>query len=201
MADAPSKNLLPVNIRQYLSHLIGNREPLTERHLSKEDLAALRISVHRNMMGGGIEPRPGVIGYGDYGSKPGQFSGFGGGPSNKPFGSVLLDSFTDPKTRMETTLGMAKYYRDENGDLIINDRYNFNASREQINKILKDKSLAGTLMFAYHQNGMPGILNALGNIFGDSESEGGSEVKINLGKMPVGFGGAPAMTILPHNAD
>src|SRR3990172_3631999 len=108
MADDRSINLLPINIRQYLAHLLGNREPLTEKHLSKEDLAALRMGVYRKMMGGGVEPTPGVIGYGDYGSKPGQFSGFGGGPSNKPFGSVLLDSFTDPKTRMETTLGMAK---------------------------------------------------------------------------------------------
>lgn len=173
--------LVPVNIRQFVSHLLGDRSPLTEEHLSSRDMESLRSAVSRQVKEGKTS---GVIGYGDYGSAPGQFSSFGSPyQSGQSIPSMVAESYSDPKFRMETTIGMAKWHKDKNGNIIIEDNYNFNATRKQVEAALKDESIAGVLVNAYSGNGIVGLVNAMGNIFGSTDDEGGNRVRINLGKV------------------
>ena len=166
---------IPVNIRQYVASIFGDETELNEKHFSKSDLDSLRQAVHRQMTKSGS--REGEIGYGDYYETPAKFSSFGRGESAVRY---LKDSFNDPAFRMETTLGMARYKVDDAGNAVVEDKYDFNASREQVKELLSRQSTIGVLSEAYRRHGVNGILNAAGNIFGRTEGEG-TPVKINLG--------------------
>ena len=164
--------LLPVNVRQFASHLFGDRSPITESQFTPEDLAAIRFAIEKR--GGGAS---GYIGYGDY--SPQGFSSFGD-PDEGLMG-MLHKSYTDPAYRMETTLGQASYRQLPNGSYVVEDKYNFNApSRQYVNNKLKEQNFLSLAANAYKQRGLSGVLNLLGNVYGDTESEPGAPVSIQL---------------------
>ena len=171
-------SVIPVNIRKFVSHLVGNKSPITEADFSQKDIQRLRESVRRKISQSGTPS--GEIGYGDYGDSPHTYD-FAMGQSGPV--DMLVGSYTSPAFRLDTTLGMARYVVDENDDVIIEDRYNFNANREKINRILEDKGKFGTLLYAFKMNGYPGVLNAIGNIIGSTDDEEGTPVRINLGPL------------------
>lgn len=170
-------DLVPINIKQYIKFLVGTDTSLSEKDFNKEDLAAIKRAVIRRMK---ENPRSGEIGYGDYGEQPADFSNFEQGASLR---TLISDSYTDPKMRLETTLGMASYDTDDNGDVRVKDTYNFNATRKQVNEIVKEQGRLGAMDYALRKNGFTGILNAIGNMYGKTEDEGGTNVDINLGKI------------------
>jgi len=157
--------------------LTGDRSPLTEKDFKKVDLDRLKGAVERQIAEGKTS---GEIGYGDFGTKPGEFTSFG---NNENLAEMIINSFTDPNYRLETTIGMATWRRDEDGSIVIEDRYNFNASREVVDKRLAKKGQVALFVDAFAKAGWSGVINALGNIYGDTESEPGNVVKINLGKL------------------
>ena len=164
--------LVPVNVRQFVSHLAGDVSPITESQFSPEDLASIRSAIARQ--GGG---EAGTIGYGDYG--PSGLSGFGD-PTQGPL-DMLYKSYTDPAYRMETTLGMASYRRLPDGSYVVEDRYNFNApSRQGVKNALREQGITSLLSDAYKRNGLPGVLNLLGNVYGSTEDDRGAPVSIRL---------------------
>ena len=164
--------LIPVNVRQYASHLAGNVSPITERQFTPEDLEAIRFAIAKR--GGGAA---GQIGYGDYGKSG--WSSFGD-PSEGPL-DMLYKSYTDPAYRMETTLGTASYRRLPDGSYVVEDRYNFNApSRQAVANALREQGMVSLLHNAYKKNGLAGVLNVLGNVYGHTESEPGAPVSIRL---------------------
>lgn len=181
------RKIVPVNIRQYAGTILGDRSPLTEDDLWGSDIEAIKNAVIRNKKGEGTGfVQPGVIGYGDYGEKDGDFSDWQGGSKNGvgPF-AALLKSYIDPKFRMETTLGMAKYADDGSGNTVVQDTYNFGATPEQIKTEIdkyggKFKAVKG----AYQNAGFEGLLNAIGNLYAAPEgNNSGPPVRINLGKV------------------
>jgi hypothetical protein len=94
---------------------------------------------------------------------------------------MLYKSYTDPAYRMETTLGMASYRRLPDGSYVVEDRYNFNApSRQRVTNALREKGVMSLLTDAYKNNGMAGVLNVLGNVYGSTEDEPGAPVSIRL---------------------
>jgi hypothetical protein len=164
--------LVPVNMRKYISHLLGDRSPITESDFTEKDLDAIRYAIEKQ--GGGSS---GTIGYGDY--SPQGFSDFGN-PGEGPL-DLLKNSYTDPAYRMETTLGMASYRQLPDGSYVVEDRYNFNApSRKYVNDILKKQNIISIMSEGYKTSGLSGILNVLGNAYGDTESEPGTPVSIRL---------------------
>jgi soluble lytic murein transglycosylase-like protein len=172
---------VPVNIRTFVSHLAGDRGKITERLFAKSDLDALRAAVRTNMSKGNADK--GVIGYGEYGGNgTDEFSSWGRSPGVI---TSIADSYTDPKFRMETTVGMATWRKDDKGNIIVEDRYNFNApGRAFVDKKKKENGgTLGALVYGYKAAGIVGVLNALGNIVGDTEGEPGNKVQINLGKI------------------
>lgn len=164
--------LIPVNVRQFVSHLAGDVSPITEAQFTPEDLAAIRYAIAKR--GGGAA---GSIGYGDYGA--GGFSSFGD-PREGPL-DMLYKSYTDPAYRMETTLGGASYRRLPDGSYVVEDQYNFNApSRQRVTNALREKGVMSLLTGAYKTHGMAGVLNVLGNVYGHTEDEPGAPVSIRL---------------------
>ena len=181
--------LLPVNIRQFLSHIIGSREPITESQFSPEDLAAIRYAIAKR---GG---ESGEIGYGDYGPQ-GRSSWMD--PTQKvegPF-DIIYKSYTDPVYRMETTLGGASYRRLPDGSYLVEDEYNFNApSRKIVLDALREQGMLALLREAFKSGGLSGILNVIGNVYGATEDEPGAPVRINLG---TGLESTAASPLLPQ---
>jgi hypothetical protein len=167
--------LIPVNVRQFASHLTGNRAPITEAEFSPKDLAAIRYAIEKR--GGGAS---GSIGYGDYSSR-----GFSSWmdptqPVEGPF-DILYKSYTDPAYRMETTLGGASYRMLPDGTYIVEDRYNFNApSRKRVTNALREQGMFSLLSDAFKRTGLSGVLNVLGNVYGETEDEPGTPVFIRL---------------------
>ena len=164
--------LVPVNVRQFASHLFGNRLPITESQFNAKDLDAIRFAIQKR--GGGAS---GTIGYGDYGP---QGSTSFGDPSEGPL-QMLKYSYTDPAYRMETTLGSASYRQLPDGSYVVEDQYNFNApSRQLVNDKLKEQNVLSLAAQSYKKYGLAGVLNLLGNVYGDTESEPGAPVSIRL---------------------
>jgi hypothetical protein len=167
--------LVPVNMRTYINHLSGGRSPITESDFTEKDLDAIRYAIKKDEERG--EESSGTIGYGDY--SPQGFSDFGN-PGEGPL-DILKGSYTDPAYRMETTLGMAAYRQLPDGSYVVEDQYNFNApSREHVNDFLKDKNIISGIYEANKGYGLKGVLNLLGNVYGDTESEPGAPVSIRL---------------------
>lgn len=166
--------LVPVNVRQYISHLLGDVSPITEAQFTPEDLETIRRAIEKR--GGGAA---GSIGYGDYGAG---LSGFGTSTTKNdgPL-DMLYKSYTDPAFRMETTLGAAAYRRLPDGTYVVEDRYNFNApSRQLVTKMVKERGVLPLLNEAYKSNGLAGVLNAVGNIYGSTEDEPGTPVSVRI---------------------
>lgn len=178
------KNIIPVNIRQYGSSIMGNRGELNESHFSNSDKQSIIRAVLRNMKHPGSEPN--TIGYFDYGKKENHRTGWegsGSGNGVSPIGA-MIKSFTDPAFRMETTLGMANYHTDDNGDVIVTDTYDFGAPQEVINQKIKENG--GSKIKTYlqlareRQSNFEGKLNIIGNLFAGGDGTG-APVRINLG--------------------
>lgn len=166
--------LIPVNMRQFVSHLAGNRAPITEAEFSPADLAAIRYAIEKR---GGTS---GFIGYGDY--SPQGFSSWMNPtqPAEGPL-DILYKSYTDPAYRMETTLGSASYRMLPDGTYVVEDRYNFNApTRKFVTNALRERGMFSLLSDAFQNTGLSGVLNLLGNVYGETEGEPGTPVSIRL---------------------
>ena len=173
-------DITPINIEQYIGKLLGNRKTVTENDLWQSDLQALRNAVGKK------KTPEGIIEYGEYGPaneyQPSAWDeGWGHeGPSAL---DALFSSYIDPKFRMETTLGAAKYHTDPNGDVIVQDTYDWGASPEYRDQKIKESgSKLGAVLQAYKTHGLTGGMNAAGNIFIGTDSTG-APIRINIGKM------------------
>lgn len=116
----PSR-MFPTGARTLLETAQGNRDPITEGNFSPEELAAIREMVR--LKGGDV----GAIQYEDYHALAKMLRERGQIPlSTLP--SVL--SMGDPLGNVQTTLGRFKYVRDANGNLVVQDTYDFNPPQE-----------------------------------------------------------------------
>lgn len=174
------RHVIPINMRQFASSLLGDRSETTEKNLSDTDLEVLRKAVEaKGQDSGGLD-------YGDYG-KQGEYdrSHFTGGSKDGPsFISSIIHSFADPRYRMETFLGQADYKVNPDGTAVITDRYDFNAPDQNFvdGKIKEAGGVIPALKGAYKEAGYEGLINALGNTVIGPENTG-APIKINLGKV------------------
>ena len=168
-----SEPILPSNIRQLVYDVFGGDKLITEENLKSEELEALKVVAARALKRG--SPR---INYKDYATTEGNvYSDVGGSKVYKGDveSSGLLSKVSDPSYSMKTLLGQADVAKDEEGNVIIMDQYNFNdAVKGTFMDYLKDAYSAGTSMYAQAR--------AIGKHFGSKEGEG-SPVVINLGRI------------------
>jgi len=93
----------PVDARIYLQTLFGNRDPITERDFSSEELMNIQAAIEANQRRTGSTDR-GNVGYADY-----------------PKGDQIGPGYAP----IETTLGRFNYRRLPTGELVATDRYDF----------------------------------------------------------------------------
>lgn len=171
-------SFVPVNMRVFASTMFGSEANITEKDFSASDKQALKEAVIRVSTASG--KKEGVISYGDYGK--GGFSNWEEDPSfgGTSLSTIVFDSFNDPRFRLETTLGAARY-KIENGNVIITDTYDFAASKEKLEKLKNEKGTMNVLKEAFQSHGWSGLLNAMGNLkMGGVKKR---KVHINLGKV------------------
>jgi hypothetical protein len=110
-------DLFPTAAKTLIETVQGNKEPVTEKNFSPEELVALKKLI-------GLTNNRGDVQYADYLNfmkKEQQEKGTIPMSINPSPLSVL-----DPIGNVQTTLGRFTYSRDSNGNLIVVDKYDFN---------------------------------------------------------------------------
>lgn len=158
--------ILPANIRQLIYDVSGGNKPVTEADLKSEELKALKdvVSRARKRNSKAIE----YVDYATEGEGESQYADVGGGGS-------MLGKIADPSYSMKTLIGQARIAKDEEGNTIVIDEYDFNDAVDgSLFDYLKDAYRAGTSFYKQAR--------AVGKHFGSKPGEG-SPVVINLGKV------------------
>lgn len=157
------------NIKTFLSTMLGNREPITEKNFSAKELKTLRDAARRAER----QKRNGISYY-DY-SNNGDFEIDAPG-----WVRALKESFVNPDYSVATTIGLANTKRDKHGNLIVEDTYDFN--RDGPGHLLKQEmergNIKGALKFAADRP--TELLDMLGYLLAPEGK--GRKVRVNLGK-------------------
>ena len=159
---------VPLNVRQFLADLAGNEDTVTEKNLSPEELQALKAAADRAQARGSSS-----IEYKDYATGDNQYSDVGGGASSS---EVFQKTKDDASYSVKTTIGQAKIEIDDEGNVTVRDRYNFNNATDKFEFMgfIKDAYKQGLSLYGQARN--------IGKWFGSKPGEG-SEVIIHLGKL------------------
>ena len=165
-----SSPIIPLNMRAFLGDIFGMGSDINENSLTKAEREELRKVVQRAQSSG--KDRIEYIDYGTQGEKGSQYADVGGGGSAVDF----FGKVADPSYSLKTTLGQAKISRDEKGNTIVTDRYNFNDSDGEFSVLGLIKGIKNAGLSPYAQ------IRNIAREFGSGEGEGAA-VKINLGKI------------------
>jgi nucleoid-associated protein YgaU len=165
-----SSPIIPLNMRAFLGDIFGMGKDINENSLTKAEREELRKVVQRAQSSG--KDRIEYIDYGTQGEKGSQYADVGGGGSAVDF----LGKVADPSYSLKTTLGQAKISKDEKGNTIVTDKYNFNDSDGEFSVLGLIKGIKNAGLSPYAQ------IRNIAREFGSGKGEG-AEVKINLGKI------------------
>tara|TARA_R110000737_G_scaffold97605_1_gene131715 strand:- start:3824 stop:6154 length:2331 start_codon:yes stop_codon:yes gene_type:complete len=172
--EIKNNSLIPINIKQMVYDIFGGEGDVTEKDLSGNELTALKSIITPEVI------RKGKLEYKDY-----QTTGEGdiysdvGGEGHQG-SNPISKSFKDPAYALKTTLGQARVYTNEDGDVIIEDRYNFNDADDEVtfDSFLND-------LRAVKSDWKYFLPRKTAKYFGSKEGEG-SKIMINLGKLDLG---------------
>jgi len=187
------KDLIPSNARWLLTDLLGIDKTFTEKDLTRNELDWLKESIGTNLSRESDE-----LDWSSEGKNPISFyypesELLNASFKNKDLMSVFLDSSDslldlikqsyDPHKSLATTLGMALLSKDEQGNYIIRDNYDFNYNKRLYGDIPK-KDIP-KIFFQQLKKGKPyRAFQVLSGGFGTSEfEETGNPVRINLGRL------------------
>jgi len=163
-----ASRIVPTMIRQLIYDISGGEETLTENDLMDSELQSLiKIALEKEESGSSR------IEYADYKTQSAgqsQYADVGGGGGVVDFFKKL----NSPAYSMKTTLGQAKLFKNDKGETIVSDRYNFNDSDGTF-KLLRFLSGAKNAGLSFY-----GQARNIGREFGSPKGEG-SHVIINLG--------------------
>lgn len=177
------KRILPINMRQLAYDVFGGDDDLTEIDLSPEEFNAAKEVVKN-----ALQRKSNVISYTDYQTVPEGMKSVYDDPAYADVGGsikgsqgVIKKSFNDPKYALKTTIGQARITKNDKGETIIEDQYNFNE------KSWKDRSFSVEGLKTFLGD-MKNVIKQpeyfaprmLGSYLGSGPGEG-SMVKINLG--------------------
>ena len=172
--EIKDNRLIPINIRQMMYDIFGGDGDVTEEDLSGNELTALRSIITPEVL------RKGKLEYADYGTTQAgdTYSDVGG--EGHQGSNPIEKSFKDPAYALKTTLGQARVFTDKNGNVIIEDRYNFNDADDQVtfDSFLDD-------LRAIKSDWKYFLPRKTAKYFGSKEGEG-SKIMINLGKLDLG---------------
>lgn len=159
------KNIIPPNIRMFVSDLFGSKEKFTESDLTGSDRDLLK-----EIAAGGVDK--GFITYEDYGVDS--------------INRNLFRNILDDRYNLKTLLGNAKVEINDKGELVVKDEFDFNDKKDIKN--LDDLKFALTDMKdafqgkkGYGGGGLYSLIRQGAKYFGSGPGEG-APVEINLGK-------------------
>tara|TARA_R110000787_G_scaffold127803_2_gene239256 strand:+ start:158 stop:682 length:525 start_codon:yes stop_codon:yes gene_type:complete len=163
-------NLIPPNIRQFTYDLFGGDGDFTEKDLSapyKEELKG--IAEHS------LSEGKNTISYEDYNQ---------GTMENSLFTNLLSKNYN-----LKTLIGSGKVTLNENGEIIVTDKFDFNDAKD-INSLADVKEMMSGIVSAfkgegdYGSGGLYSVLREVGTWLGSNPGQG-SDIEINLGKYKV----------------
>ena len=173
------QNWIPLNIRALTSDVwvtqtgIGDHKTLTEKNLTPKYITVLKEIVKRNLLNGknGIE-------YADYETHAEGTSQYRDVDASVTDLSLITKAFS-PAYNLKTTLGQTSITIDENNNVIIKDRYNFNNAKD-IQSIPDLLNAAAIIGYEGITGKIYGTFRTIGTFFGSNDQEG-AFVEINLG--------------------
>jgi hypothetical protein len=164
-------NLIPPNIRQFSYDLLGGKGDFTENDLSESYKEELKGIANTALMKG-----KDTINYGDY--KQGTMD------------QSLIKNLMSKNFNLKTLIGTGKITINENGELIVTDRFNFD-DKEDIKSLSDVKDMFSGIVGAwkgdeghYGTGGLYSAIREIAKYMGSGTGEG-SHVNINLGKYEV----------------
>ena len=173
------QNVVPSSIRALVSDVwvtqtgIGEHKTFTEKNLSSKYQDVLKNIVKNNLNNG-----KNIIEYEDYGTHAEGQSQYRDVDASVTNPGIIKKMF-NPAYNLKTTLGQASIIIDENNNVIIKDRYNFNnaVDIQSVPDLLNAAAIigyeAGTLK-------LYGAARTVGTFFGSNDQEG-AFIEINLG--------------------
>jgi hypothetical protein len=162
-------NLIPPNIRQFVYDAFGGKEDFTEKDLSpsyKEELKGIATEA--------LSKGKDRITYSDY--------------EGDTMDKSLIKNIFSKNYNLKTLIGSGKITVNENGEIIVTDKFNFNDAKD-LKSLADVKNMFKGIMEAYQFNekgygaghGLYSAVRELAKYIGSGPGEG-SDVIINLGK-------------------
>ena len=162
-------NLLPPNIRQFVYDALGGKEDFTEKDLSpsyKKELKGIATEA--------LSKGKDKITYADY--------------EGDTMDKSLIKNLFSKNYNLKTLIGSGKITINENGEIIVTDKFNFNDAKD-LKSLADVKNMFKGIIEAYQFNeqgqgaghGLYSALRELAKYIGSGPGEG-SDVIINLGK-------------------
>ena len=162
------KNIIPPNIRQFGYDVFGGKEDFTEADLSPAYQEELKGIANKALMKG-----KDTITYADYEQ----------GTMDRP----LIKNLMSKNYNLKTLIGDGKITLNENGELIVTDRFDYNDAQD-INSLEDVKNMFSGIVGAfrgdeghYGSGGLYSAIREAAKYLGSAPGEG-SDIKINLGK-------------------
>jgi len=164
------KKAIPANAAAMINFALGDGQtPMTEEYLNSEDIGVLQRAIAK-----AEEEGRDYITYGDYGDDEAYQKGRSAGPggregfqeeSRRGIKSIV-GMMNEPSSRMLTTLGSAKFNKNEDGSYTITDNFDFNRGSEEARFVLKDMMQqtglsADEVMKRYLDNRIMGPINLI----------------------------------------
>ena len=160
-------NLIPPNIRQVGYDIFGGSEDFTEKDLSSDYKAELKGIANKALLKG-----KDTIDYDDY--------------DQGTIGQSLIKNLFSKNYNLKTLIGGGKITIDDNGEMIITDKFDFNDA-EDLNSLQDVKNMFSGIVSAWkgeddkYAGGTYSAIREAMKWLGSAPGEG-SDVKINLGK-------------------
>jgi len=162
-------NLVPPNIRQFLYDAFGGKEDFTEKDLSSSYREELKGIASEALSKGKDK-----ITYSDY--------------EGDTMDKSLVKNIFSKNYNLKTLIGSGKITVNENGEIIVTDKFNFNDAKD-LKSLTDVKNMFKGIMEAYQFNekgygaghGLYSALREGAKYIGSGPGEG-SDVIINLGK-------------------
>jgi hypothetical protein len=164
------RNFVPMDTRMYATTLFGNRNPITEKDLSAQELAGIQDVIDQSKARGS----KGDVQYKDYAK-------YMGDNARPEYG---------PQIATKTTLGRFNYAQNPDGSVSVKDRYDFvNEARQkdvekyqQMNPVTKALTVVGKTLADNPMKWPTNLASELGNAYIGNE---GRDVNITIPRREI----------------
>ena len=163
-------NLIPPNVRQFTYDILGGKEDFTEADLSDAYKEELKGIVSNALLEG-----KDTISYEDY----------EGGTIEES----LIKNLLSKNYNLKTLIGGGKIEINENGEIIVTDKFNYNDAKD-IESLADVKEMFSGIIAAFqgkqdkYAGGVYSAIREAAKYIGSAPGEG-SDININLGKSDV----------------